>query len=162
MLPRAFLFEILILATVSLAHHAYADVMKPSRSTLKELSAKLTQPEQAGTGMAPGLTTYYAVGDGKRNELFSLIFKVPPNSRIEAHSHPDARSCFVLQGTWYLGYGDKFEKSELKALPPGSHYTEPAGANHFAATRDSAALVECTGVGPTGTKFANSSDDPSQ
>lgn len=45
-------------------------------------------------------------------------------------------------------------------LPEGSHYTDPAAANHFAATRESAAVVECIGVGPTATTFANPANDP--
>ena len=79
---------------------------------------------------------------------------------MAAHSHPDDRSCFVVSGTWLFGYGDKYDEALLKALPAGSHYTEPASVNHFAGTQDQVAVVECTSVGPAGTTFVDRSNDP--
>jgi hypothetical protein len=70
------------------------------------------------------------------------------------------RSCFVLSGTWYFAYGDLRDETQLKQLPVGSHYTEPAGMNHFAETRDEPVVAECTAIGPTGTTFVNPADDP--
>jgi len=76
------------------------------------------------------------------------------------HSHPDNRSCFVLSGLWYFGYGSVRSEAGLKALPPGSHYTEPAGTAHFAGTQGQEAVLECTAVGPAGTTFVNPADAP--
>jgi quercetin dioxygenase-like cupin family protein len=109
---------------------------------------------------AQRLQTLIVAGDAKAPGLFTIMFKLPPNTKIPPHSHPDVRSCFVLSGTWYFGYGDTRNEAELKALPPGSHYTEPGGMNHFAETRDEAVVAECTAVGPTGTTFVNPADDP--
>lgn len=92
----------------------------------------------------------FVVGDGQQKELFSLVFKAPPNTAIQPHSHPDERSCFVLSGLSYFAYGTVRDETKQKALPPGSNYTEPAGAAHFAGTREQEAIVECTAVGPTG------------
>lgn len=118
--------------------------------------------DRAGSAMRPGLETVYVVGDGTRKELYSLIFRVPPNTAIPPHSHPDDRSCFVLSGRWYFAYGTVRDEAKLKLLPGGSNYTEPAGVPHFAGTRDEEAIVECTAVGPTGTTFVNAADEPSK
>jgi len=40
------------------------------------------------------------------------------------------------------------DESQLKLLPAGSHYTEPAGMNHFAETRDEPVIAECTASDP--------------
>ena len=104
--------------------------------------------------------TVFVAGDGKSAELYTLLFRIPPNTVIPPHSHPDERSCFVLSGLWYFGYGKVRSESALKALPPGSHYTEPAGAPHFAGTKGQEAVLECTAVGPAGTTFVNPADDP--
>ena len=56
-------------------------------------------------------------------------------------------------GTWYFGYGKTFDSNALKALPPGSFYTEPPADPHFAETRDSAVVLQITGYGPTGTTY---------
>jgi quercetin dioxygenase-like cupin family protein len=92
------------------------------------------QANQAGSAMRPGLQTIFVIGDGTSNRLFSVVFRVPPNTKIPPHSHPDERSCFVLSGIWYFGYGNVRDEDKLQALPAGSSYTEPAGRIHFAGT----------------------------
>jgi quercetin dioxygenase-like cupin family protein len=113
-----------------------------------------------GTSMRPGLQILVITGDAKQPGLYSMLFKVPPNTVIPSHAHPDNRSCFVLSGVWYFGYGSERNDDDMAILPTGSHYTEPASVNHFAGTQDEGAVVECTAVGPTGTTFVNPADDP--
>ncbi len=132
----------------------------PQRITPTEIPWSKSVSNQPGSAMRPGLETVFVAGDGKQNALYSLAFKIPPNTAIPPHSHPDGRSCFVLSGLWYFGYGTVRDEANLKALPPGSNYTEPAGTVHFAGTKDQEAILECTGVGPTGTTFVNPADDP--
>ena len=48
----------------------------------------------------------------------------------------------------------------LKALPPGSFYTEPSDRSHFAETRDSDVVVQITGVGPSSTRYIDPASDP--
>jgi quercetin dioxygenase-like cupin family protein len=119
-----------------------------------------SQANAAGSAMRPGLETIFVLGDGKSKEIFSVVFRVPPNTKIPPHSHPDERSCFVLSGMWYFGYGTERDESKLQALPAGSSYTEPANQVHFAGTKDVEAVAECTAIGPTGTTFFNPADDP--
>ncbi len=132
----------------------------PQRITAAEIAWPKAAANQAGSAMRPGTETVFLVGDGKSSDLYSLLFRIPPNTVIPPHSHPDERSCFVLSGLWYFGYGSVRSESGLKALPPGSHYTEPAAANHFAGTKGQEAVLECTAVGPAGTTFVNPADDP--
>jgi hypothetical protein len=73
--------------------------------------------------------------------------------------HPDDRVATVISGTWYIGYGPRFDENKLKALPPGSFYTEPPGMAHFARTGNSSVVVQITGFGPTGTMYADSQKD---
>jgi hypothetical protein len=58
----------------------------------------------------------------------------------------------VTSGTWHIGYGDKFDEAKVKALPPGSFYTEPCARNHFAETRKEPVVVQITAFGPTSTE----------
>lgn len=116
--------------------------------------------QQAGSSMQSGVQSLIVHGDASKAALYSIMFKVAPNAAIPAHSHPDDRSCFVTNGVWYFGYGDRYDEAALKALPPGSHYTEPANLNHFAGTKGEGAIVECTSMGPAGTVFADHANDP--
>ena len=150
----------LLLTIIPLSVLAQKEKLIPQRITPAEIPWPKSASNQAGSAMRPGLETIFVAGDGKQNSLYSLVFKVPPNTAIPPHSHPDDRSCFVLSGLWYFGYGSVRSEADLKALPPGSNYTEPAGVIHFAGTREQEAIVECTAVGPTGTTFVNPADDP--
>ena len=143
-----------------LAGAAGAQEMQEQRIAPDEIPWPENQANQTGSGMAQGLRTTYLVGDGNSEGLYTLIFELGAGAQIAPHSHPDARSCFVLSGNWYFGYGEEFDASALKLLPPGSNYTEPAGRAHFAETRETPVLVECTSVGPTGTTFVDTADDP--
>jgi uncharacterized RmlC-like cupin family protein len=62
----------------------------------------------------------------------------------------------VISGTWQIGYGSRFDEKNLKALPPGSFYTEPPSVAHFARTGNGPVVVQITGYGPTGTKYTDS------
>jgi uncharacterized RmlC-like cupin family protein len=85
--------------------------------------------------------------------VYTILLKVPANTRIEAHDHPDDRIANVMSGTWFFGYGDRFDARALKALPPGSFYTEPPDQPHFARTGDKPVVILITGFGPTGTRY---------
>jgi hypothetical protein len=65
-----------------------------------------------------------------------------------------------VSGLWYIGYGVEREAGALKALPPGSFYTEPAGAPHFAGTQDQPAVVDITGFGPSDTVYVDATESP--
>ena len=51
-------------------------------------------------------------------------------------------------------------KLKLKALPPGSFYTEPPARNHFAETGYEPVEVQITGFGPSSTEYVDPSQDP--
>ncbi|NLR62463.1 cupin domain-containing protein [Chitinophaga polysaccharea] len=116
---------------------------------------------------APGSSNYSAVkeivvmGDPSQQGIYTILLKIAPNTKIAAHLHPDQRAATVLSGTWYFGYGDKFDEAQLKKLPAGSIYSEVAGQNHFAMTGKEPVIVEITGLGPSGVTYVNEQDDPS-
>jgi quercetin dioxygenase-like cupin family protein len=134
--------------------------LQPARVSAEEIPWPGGSARVEGTAMRAGLQTLVVAGDAKGNGLYTMMFNLPANTKIPPHSHPDVRSCFVLSGTWYFAYGDTRDEALLKALPAGSHYTEPPGMNHFAETRDEPVIAECTAIGPTGTTFVNPADDP--
>lgn len=118
------------------------------------LTEFLTEPDTVpGTSGAMGIVTNLLKGDPARPGLYTIQLTVPPNTRIEAHSHPDDRVATVISGTWHFGIGDRFDAAKLKALAPGSFYVEPPAVRHFARTGDTPVVVQITGVGPSGTAY---------
>ena len=107
----------------------------------------------AGTSGVAGIETSVLKGDPAAGGLYTILLRVPANTRIQAHTHPDDRIATVVSGTWHFGYGAEFDESKLKALPPGSFYTEPPALPHFARTGDEPVVLQITGVAPTGTLY---------
>ena len=107
----------------------------------------------AGTSGIAAIETIVLKGDPTKPGLYTIMLRIPANTRIAAHTHPDDRIGTVISGTWYFGYGKVFDANALKALPPGSFYTEPPSDPHFAETRDTPVVLQITGYGPTGTTY---------
>lgn len=97
----------------------------------------------------PGLETADMIGDQTKPGPYVYRVKFPPHFKLEAHGHPDERRYTILSGTWYIGWGEKFDEAKLTALPAGSFYTEPATKPHFVATKGDGAVIEISGTGPT-------------
>jgi len=113
-----------------------------------------------GTSGMSGIRTVVLKGDPEHAGLYTIMLQIPAKTRIAAHDHQDDRVATVISGTWYIGYGDSFNSAELKALPPGSFYTEPSSRSHFAETRDEPVIVQITGVGPSSTRYIDAASDP--
>jgi quercetin dioxygenase-like cupin family protein len=99
------------------------------------------------------------VGDPAKPGPYTLRLKFPAGYKLAPHTHPDSREVTILSGTWYTGYGEKFDSAALKALPAGSFYTEPANLPHFVETRGDV-LIQVSGTGPSARKFVNPEDNP--
>jgi hypothetical protein len=54
---------------------------------------------------------------------------------------------------------DKFDPTKLKALPAGSMLVVPANMSHFHWMRSGEAVVQISGVGPSGIEYVDHDDD---
>ncbi len=125
------------------------------RLTPQEIDVLTPTGAGAGTSGVTGIQTRVLKGDPNMPGLYTIQLTIPANTKIEAHTHPDDRVATVVSGTWYIGYGSRFDEQKLKALSPGSFYTEPPSISHFARTGDRPVVVQITGFGPTGTKYVD-------
>ena len=115
-----------------------------------------------GPGRVPGHEIAPLIGASNKPGTYVERVRFPANTISRAHSHPEDRTYTVISGTWYVGYGDTYDPAKLKALPPGSFYTEPANVNHFSLTKDEPVLVQISGHGPSATRFVDANQAPSR
>ena len=125
------------------------------RLTVSEIEALPPVGASTGTSGVSGIQTRVLTGNPTQPGTYTIQLSVPANTRIEAHDHPDDRVVTVISGTWHFGYGASFDEKSLKELPPGSFYTEPPNAPHFARTGNAPAVIQITGFGPSGTRYQN-------
>jgi quercetin dioxygenase-like cupin family protein len=91
-------------------------------------------------------------GDPTKPGVYVTRVKVPAGVKLMPHWHPDeVRTVVVLSGTFLHGYGDQWDESKLKIHPPGTFFSEPSKAPHFAWAKDEEVVLQITATGPTAT-----------
>lgn len=107
----------------------------------------------AGTSGRPGIETTIIAGDPAKPGPYTIAIRVPPNTKIAAHTHADDRVATVISGEWHFGYGSRLDTTAAQTLTAGGFYTEPGGKPHFAFTGKSPAVVYLSGTGPSSTVY---------
>lgn len=101
-------------------------------------------------GMPVGWKQAVLVGDPEKPGPYVERIKVPANSKVPPHSHPDTENITVLAGSFGIGEGDKFDKSKGMVLGVGSFYMLPANVVHYAWAGPQGVTLQIHGVGPSG------------
>ena len=92
-------------------------------------------------------------GDSSQGGAWIDRVKIPGGARVPAHTHPQDELVTVIEGSWYLGEGAKFDSAKLKGYRAGSFIVIPAGTPHFAATREGNVVVQLNGIGKFQTNY---------
>ena len=95
----------------------------------------------------------YLRGDSSKGGDWIDRVRIPGASRVLAHTHPDDEIVTVIEGTWYLGIGGRFDETKLKAYPAGSFIVIPADVPHFLATKEGPVIVQVSGHGVFRTNY---------
>jgi uncharacterized RmlC-like cupin family protein len=150
-----------LLATAQGPHaqlHAQALPAQAKPEAMAMTPSEMKWETQGGLAMA-GMEQVNLVGNPSKPGPYTLRLKFPAGYKLAPHTHPDSREVTILSGTWYTGYGEKFDQASLKALPAGSFYTEPANVPHFVEVR-APVIIQVRGSGPSGRAFVNPADSP--
>jgi anti-sigma factor ChrR (cupin superfamily) len=86
-------------------------------------------------------------GDSSRGGTWIDRVRIPRGGRVLAHTHPHDELVTVIEGTWYLGEGKRFDPVRLKGYSAGSFVLIPAGVPHFVAAKDGPVIVQLDGSG---------------
>jgi quercetin dioxygenase-like cupin family protein len=117
--------------------------------------ARLVPGDLAWVAGANGVSRVVIAGSNETAGLYAYRARFPRGFKNEPHFHPDDRVVTVISGTLHMGYGEKFDESAMRALPPGSVWTEPANTPHFVWAQDGEVVIQVIGVGPSGTTQVN-------
>lgn len=93
------------------------------------------------------------LGDSSQGGAWVDRVKIPAGKRVLAHTHPQDELITVIEGTWYLGEGAKFNLTNLKGYPAGSFIVIPAGLPHFVAAKEVPVIVQLNGNGKFHTDY---------
>jgi quercetin dioxygenase-like cupin family protein len=152
---------ILVVVSLALSACVAAAQAAPSQTALH---AVVVLPDQVAWAPAPpalpaGAKAAVLEGDPKQPGPFTMRVSFPDGYRIPPHFHSAAERVTIIQGTFQLGMGDKFDGSALSSLPTGSYVSMQPGAHHFGQAKGNT-IVQINGIGPWKLTYVNPADDP--
>jgi hypothetical protein len=87
-------------------------------------------------------------GDPAKPGPYAMLIKWRPGNMSRPHFHEHDRFFVVLQGTWWVGTGPKFDPSSTTAMPAGTLVTHFARGIHYDGARDGECIIALHGMGP--------------
>ena len=98
---------------------------------------------------AAGAQTAVVVGDPAKPGFYMVYNKwTKGNHFSRPHFHPNDRYIVVLQGTWWVGSGPKFDPANTTAMPAGSFVTHFGKQVHWDGAKDEDTILLIMGEGP--------------
>lgn len=163
---RKQLMILVLMAGVLAAQTPKKTTARTGKARPAAAAATIVTPDNIQWGDAPaalpaGAKLAVLSGNPMTAGPFAVRLKLPDGYRIMPHWHPTAETVTVISGSFSAGMGDKFDESQLKALPAGSFVAMPAHHNHYAMAKGATEL-QVSGIGPFKTIYVNPSDDPSK
>lgn len=98
-------------------------------------------------------------GDPSSAVPFTIRLRFPDGYRIAPHTHPTDEHVTVIQGTFAVGMGERFDAAAMRQLGPGGYVTAPANQAHFAAAQGET-IVQIHANGPFALTYVNPADAP--
>lgn len=98
-------------------------------------------------------------GDPSKPGPFTIRLKLPVGYQIPPHWHSQVERITVLEGTFQLGDGERFDPKALREMPTGSFAYVPTGHRHFATVKGES-IIQLHGTGPWEIHYVNPADDP--
>jgi quercetin dioxygenase-like cupin family protein len=98
-------------------------------------------------------------GDPSAKGLFTLRAKIPANYKIMPHKHPADEHVTVMEGTCYMGLGEKFDEKDAMEMTTGAFAVMKTGTVHYFFTKKEC-IIQLHGMGPWDIIYINPADDP--
>jgi hypothetical protein len=87
-------------------------------------------------------------GDPTKPGLYIVRLKWLAGNMSRPHFHPNDRLIVVLQGTWWMGTGDKYDPDNTVPVPAGSYVTHFGNKIHYDGAKGEDVIIQVHGMGP--------------
>ncbi len=87
-------------------------------------------------------------GNPHKTGLYVILVKWEPHHMSHPHWHAHDRYITVLSGTWWVGWGRKFNTKRMYPMPAGSYVVDYGHQIHYDGARNSEVILEIVGQGP--------------
>lgn len=108
----------------------------------------------------PSVRLAVIVGRPSEPGPYMIRVRVPYDTKLMPHKHPEDRIYTVISGAFHIGLGDDFDPNKLQSYRPGSVIILPGNTAHFHWAKTSEYITQVTAIGPLGLEYVNPHDDP--
>ena len=123
--------------------------------------ARKHQPDQGTFPAFPhGARLAVMVGHPAEPGPYVVRVKVPDDTKLMPHKHPEDRIYTVMSGVFYIGLGEIFDADKVMAYPPGSVIVLPGETWHFHWAKSGEYVTQVSAIGPLGLEYHDEGDDP--
>jgi hypothetical protein len=141
---RPWRYLMILLAFTAVTGIAAAAELNPAA-----VAYKLPDQIPWGPVNAAGAQNAVVVGDPSKPGFYMVYNKwTKGNHFSRPHFHPNDRYIVVLQGTWWVGTGPKFDPANTTPMPAGSFVTHFAKQVHWDGAKDEDTILLIMGEGP--------------
>jgi len=120
----------------------------PSAATIK-------LPHQIEWKEAGGSRSAMLVGDPDKSGVYVTMVTWRKGSFSRPHSRPNDRFAYVLDGTWWIGTGNKPDPANMVAVKAGSFVSLLAKGVHWDGAKDEDTTIVFIGEGPAPSTLAD-------
>jgi quercetin dioxygenase-like cupin family protein len=153
---------VLALAILLMPVLTFSQGPKPTTTKPAARHAIVTPDQLVWKPLIPGVESAVVSGDpDKKGGLYVIRIRAQGEVKVPPHWHVTDEHVTVLEGSFWVALGEKFDATKLQELKVGAHFIMPAGARHFGLHK-AGNMVEVFGVAPFVVKFVNPEDDPNR
>jgi quercetin dioxygenase-like cupin family protein len=112
-------------------------------------SLTLKTPDEIQWRDLRGLRVATLAGNPEKEGLYVQMVRAIKGNFTRPHFHPNDRFIYVLDGTWWVGTGNKFDPANLAVpMKAGTFVTHFASGVHWDGAKDEDAVIVIIGQGP--------------
>jgi hypothetical protein len=87
-------------------------------------------------------------GDPEKPGPYVMRLRWLPGNMSRPHFHPNDRFFVVIEGTWWLGSGEKYDPDSTVPVGPGTYVFHKAGGIHYDGAKKEPVVIQVWGMGP--------------
>jgi hypothetical protein len=146
---------ILLMPVLALAQGA-----KPTATNPPASHVIVTPDQLVWKPLIPGVEMAVVFGDpDKKGGLYVIRIRSKGEVKVPPHWHVTDEHITVLEGSFWIAHGERFDARKLQELKVGVHAMMPAEVRHFGLHK-AGNVVEVFGEAPFVVNFVNPEDDP--
>jgi len=109
----------------------FGQAAKPAANT--PAASPIVTPDQlVWKPLIPGVESAVVSGNpDRKGGLYVIRIRAQSEVKVPPHWHVTDEHVTVLEGSFWMARGDKFDATKLQELKVGAHATMPARARHF-------------------------------